>query len=159
MTLSENMRAWLRPLPPTEDWSTAHSPASHASGESENINPDLHSAPKKRARVSSVVDVDDMVSSGFMCCNRMRCVESFVLGKGDVKTLRAEQAVMCGLTGKGRSSFVHTMIPLVDPGRNKGALYAGRQLVCSSFFRKAFNVSNNLIQARKGNPGSPALKG
>lgn len=159
MPLSEASLQWLRPVSPSSpqhvEATTSPTPV-----RDENVDPHTPLAtPKKRSRqVSSVVDVDEMVSSGFVCCNKLRCVESFVLGKGDVKTLRAEQSIMSTLTGKGRSSFVHTMIPLVDPGRNKGAMLAGRQVVCSAFFRKAFHVSNNMIQARKANPGSPTLK-
>ena len=95
---------------------------------------------------------------GSFAATGLRCVESFVNGKGDIKTLRAEQASMATLTGAGRSHFVHTKIPLVSPGRNKGAMVAGHQLVCTAFFRRAFDVSNNMIQALKNNPGSPALK-
>jgi hypothetical protein len=158
MPLSEASLQWLRPVaaPQLE----ADASASPTPGQDENIDPHAPPAtPKNRARqVSSVVDVDQMVSSGFVCCNTLRCVDKFVLGEGDVKTLREEQRIMSSLTGTGRSSFVHTMIPLVHPGRNRGAMLAGRRLVCSKFYRKAFHVSNNMIQARKGNAGSPTLK-
>lgn len=156
MPLSQASLQWLRPVaPPEHDVTVSPTPAGE---DRENVDPHAPTTSKKRTRVSSVVDVDEMVSSGFMCCNKMRCVESFVLGKGDVETLRAEQRIMSGLSGRGRSNFVHTMTPLANPGTNKGAMVAGRQLVCTAFFRKAFHVSNNMIQARKGNAGSPALK-
>lgn len=160
MPLSEASLQWLQPVGPPQQPATAPPTSAHnSSGDDENVHPHPPTAtPKKRTHVSSVVDVDDMVSSGFVCCNKLRCVESFVLGKGDVATLRAEQSIISSLTGAGRSSFVHTMIPLVDPGRNRGAMLAGRQLVCSAVFRRAFQVSNNMIQAQKGNAGSPALK-
>lgn len=155
MPLSEASLQWLRPLPAADEETT-----SSPTPVDENVDPHApNNTPRKRTRqVSSVVDVDDMVSSGFVCCNKLRCVDSFVLGQGDVATLRAEQRIRSSLSGTGRSSFVHTMIPLVDPGPNRGAMLAGRQLVCSAFFRKAFHVSNNMIQARKGNAGSPTLK-
>ena len=128
--------------------------------DSENIAPTPSPTAKKRKQVSAVVDVDEMARAGFSCCNGLRCVESFINGKGDIKTLRAEQAAMVSLTGAGLSHFIHTNIPLVSPGRNKDAMVAGRQLlVGTAFFRQAFNVSNNMMQALKSNPASPALKG
>ena len=108
--------------------------------------------------MSSPVDVDDMAREGFVCCTRLRCVESFVVGKGNIETLRAEQKAMATLTGVGRASFVHTLIPLVKPDRNKGSMLAGHRLVCTAFFRRAFDISNNMIQSLKSNPGSPTLK-
>lgn len=159
MPLSEALLQWLRPVAPPQ--LEADAIASPTPGQDENIDPNAPppATPKKRVRhVSAVVDIDQMVSSGFVCCNALRCVDKFVLGEADVETLREEQRIMSSLTGTGRSSFVHTMIPLVPPGRNRGAMLAGRRLVCSNFYRKAFNVSNNMIQARKGNAGSPTLK-
>ena len=162
MPLSDAQLSWLQPLPDSQQEEATSPPSSAATRNTSGWSDDDRHAdsawPKKRTRVSSVVDVDDMVSTGFVCCNNLKCVESFVLGKGDIASLRAEQRVMSSLTGRGRSSFVHTMIPLIDPGRNHGAMVAGRQLVCSAFYRKAFHVSNNMIQARKGNAGSPAMK-
>ena len=111
----------------------------------------------KRKHVSAVVDVHDMAKAGFFCCKKLKCVESFVLGTGDVNTLRAEQRVLAAFSGAARSNFVHTLLPLVAP--EKGAMLAGRQFVCTAFFRKAFNVSNNMIQSLKNNPGSPVLMG
>lgn len=155
MTIPSAMLHWLAPVvhPPAEqDWSTLNSP------EPEPTAPTTPPPPgKKRKRVSAVVDVHQLAKDGFVCCKRLRCVESFVLGNADIRCLRAEQKNLAGLTGAARSNFVHTMIPLVSP--DKGAMLAGREYVCNSFFRKAFNVSNNMIQALKNNPGSPALKG
>ena len=163
MSISEALQLWMKPLATRDDnhhFSTPHSatPPTGQVADSENIAPTPSPTDKKRKQVSAVVDVHEMARSGFVCCNRLRCVESFVNGKGDIKTLRAEQASMATLTGAGRSHFVHTKIPLVSPGRNKGAMVAGHQLVCTAFFRRAFDVSNNMIQALKNNPGSPALK-
>ena len=164
MSVSEALQFWMKPLATRDDnhhFSTPHSttPQTGQVADSENIAPTPSPTAKKRKQVSAVVDVDEMAREGFSCCNGLRCVESFVNGKGDIKTLRAEQAAMVSLTGAGRSHFIHTKIPLVSPGRNKGAMVAGRQLVCTAFFRRAFNVSNNMIQALKSNPGSPSLKG
>lgn len=75
-----------------------------------------------------------------------RCEESFVQGKADIITLRAQQDAMVKLTA-GRASFVHTLIPLVKPGRNKGSMAAGHRLVCTAFFRRAFDISNNMIHS------------
>ena len=161
MAISEAMKRWLTPpaVRADNDWSGTDSPppqndklAGRAALPGEHM--------RKRKHVSSIVDVDDMAREGFMCCNRLRFVESFVLGKGDIRTLRAEQAAMAKLTGAGRSNFIHTLIPLVKPARNTGAMIAGHQSACTTFFRRAFNVSNNMIQILKNNhPGSPGLKG
>ena len=164
MSVSEALQFWMKPLATRDDnhhFSTPHSttPQTGQVADSENIAPTPSPTAKKRKQVSAVVDVDEMAREGFSCCNGLRYVESFVNGKGDIKILRAEQAAMVRLTGAGRSHFIHTKIPLVSPGRTKGAMVAGRQLVCTAFFRRAFNVSNNMIQALKSNLGSPSLKG
>lgn len=159
MPLSEASLQWLLPVAPRQQEELEKATPLATPVGDENVDPkNPIVTPKKRSRhVSSVVDVDEMVSSGFVCCVK-RCVDAFVNGEGDVKTLRAEQRIMSRLTGAGRSAFVHTMIPLIDPGHRVGAMRAGDRLVCTAFFRKAFHVSNNMIQARKPNPGSPALK-
>lgn len=158
MPLSAAMLEWLTP---PHDWSTPHSsPAPPPAARPDNsASPTSTSTPpiRKRARVSAVVDVDQMAKDGFFCCKRLRCVQSFVAGEADIKTLRAEQAALATLSGRARSDFVHSMVPLVSP--DKGAMVAGREIVCTAFFRRAFNVSNNMIQALKNNPGSPAMKG
>ena len=160
MAISEAMKRWLTPpaVRADNDWSRGNSaPPQHDKLVDKAPVPEMR--PRKRKRVSSIVDVDDMSREGFTCCNRLRCVESFVLGKGDIRTLRAEQAAMAKLTGAGRSHFVHSFLPLVKPARNTGAMIAGHQPVCTAFFRRAFNVSNNMIQILKNNPESPGLKG
>ena len=113
----------------------------------------------KRKRVSEIVDVETMVADGFECCKTLRCVETFTSGGSDLSALRAEQAVMARLSGDDRATFVGARVPLVRPdsGRIGGSMHAGQRRVCTRFFRKAFNVSNNMIQSVKNNPRSPAV--
>ena len=173
MTVTSAILRWLahpRHRPDEADWSTTNSPTapepapapaaahnSKPSTEEDTAPTSARRGKNKRKHVSAVVDVHDMAKAGFYCCKKLKCVESFVLGTGDVNTLRAEQRVLAAFSGAARSNFVHTLLPLVAP--EKGAMLAGRQFVCNAFFRKAFNVSKNMIQALKNNPGSPVLKG
>lgn len=112
---------------------------------------------RKRPRALPT-DLDDMVDTSFACCKRLRCVEAFVTGQGNVRELRAEQTIIKGLTGTSKSDFVNGQVPVTRPGKNEGALYAGGRLVCNSFFKRAFGVSNNMIQNRLNNPGSAIAK-
>lgn len=156
MTIPPAMLRWLAPAtraPAEEDSSTPNSPAPTTDNDTTTSTPP---PGNRRKHVSSVIDVHQLARDGFFCCKRCKCVESFALGNADSTCLRAEQNVLAGLSGKARANFVHTMIPLVSP--DKGAMLAGRAYVCNAFYRKAFNVSNNMIQALKNNPGSPALK-
>ena len=159
MAISQALKRWLAPPTATDDHSGDCSTPPHDNipEDPRALSDDSQSPRLKRKHVSKVVDVDVMAREGFHCCRTLRCVEAFTLGKGDITTLRAEQTAMSSLTGASRAHFVHTMIPLVQKGRKTGAMVAGRQSVCTAFFRRAFNVSNNMIQALKNNPGSPCL--
>ncbi|CAM9190047.1 unnamed protein product [Pylaiella littoralis] len=99
-----------------------------------------------------------MVDSSFSCCKRLKCVETFVTGRADVRELRAEQMAFDSLRGNSRGQFVNSKIPACRPGRFQGTMSAGGVLVCNSFFKAAFGVSNNLIQNRKNNPGASISK-
>ena len=166
MVMSEAMLRMIAPAQPREPNTAPHSTPSSSSSiraqvtlASENDDPNPMSSAKRK-RASQVVDIDTMVDASFMCCTKLRCVESFVLGTGDIAALRAEQKVLAAITGnQARSDFVNNLIPLVKPDKFSGAMLAGQRLVCTKFFRKAFNVSNNMIQALKNNDGSPASKG
>lgn len=167
MGVNKATQRWLAPLARSDnDWSASDSAITPdlTSTSSELQSPTSGSSATsitraKRKHVSTCVDPHDMARDGFRCCYGLRCVDSFVGGKGDIATLRAEQQAMSKLTGAARASFVHTLTPLLKPARNKGSMVAGHQLVCTRFFKQAFGVSNNMIQTLKNNAGSPALKG
>ena len=102
-------------------------------------------------------DISDMVDSSFSCCKSLRYVEAFINGTADVRRLRAEQKAFSALAGRSRAEFVNTMIPASRPGKNKGAMRAGGRVVCNTFFKQAFGVSNNLIQNQKHNAGASTI--
>ena len=109
---------------------------------------------KKRRRPT---DISDMVDSSFSCCKSLRCVEAFINEAADVRELRAEQKAFPALAGRSRAEFVNTIIPASRPGKNKGAMRAGGRVVCKTFFKQAFGVSNNLIQNQKHNAGASTI--
>ena len=102
-------------------------------------------------------DISDMVDSSFSYCKSLRCVEAFINEAADARELRAEQKAFSALAGRSRAEFVNTIIPASHPGKNKGAMQAGGRVVCNTFFKQAFGVSNNLIQNQKHNAGASTI--
>lgn len=115
----------------------------------------LANTTKKRRKPTDIIEMAD---SSFSCCKSLRCVEAFIKGTADVRELRAEQKAFSALVaGRSRAEFVNSMIPASHPGKNKGAMRAGGRVVCNTFFKEAFGVSNNLIQNQKHNARAPTI--
>lgn len=117
-----------------------------------------HSTATKSATWRPTTDVRDMVADDFLCCKSLRCVEAFVMGKHDIRVLRAEQADLNTLTTyRARSAWVSRQVPVLSPKKNEGSMLAANTLVCNAFFRRAYGVSNNTIESAKRNPRSPVV--
>ena len=156
---------YTEPVPPSLPSSSHGNPPLNVSDDQptddENTDPShvlpsaLGNNNNKRRRPT---DISDMVDSSFSCCKKsLRCVEGFINGTADVRELRAEQKAFLALAGRSRAEFVNTMIPASRPGKNKGAMRAGGRVVCNTFFKQAFGVSNNLIQNQKHNAGASTI--
>ena len=156
---------YAEPVPPSLSSSSHGDPPLNVSDDQhpddENNTDPSHVLPsalannnKKRRRPT---DISDMVDSSFSCCKSLRCVEAFINEAADVRELRAEQKAFSALAGRSRAEYVNTMIPASRPGKNKGAMRAGGRVVCNTFFKQAFGVSNNLIQNQKHNAGASTI--
>ena len=159
------LQLYAEPVPPSLPSSPHGDPPLNASDDQhpddENTDPSrvlssaLANHNNKRWRPT---DISDMADSSFSCCKKsLRCVEAFINGTADVRELRAEQKAFSALAGRSRAEFVNTMIPASRSGKNKGAMRAGGRVVCNTFFKRAFGVSNNLIQNQKHNAGASTI--
>ena len=136
----------------------------------ENIDPCLAAGPAKdqrtegpeanRCKRTSTTDVRVMVKESFVCCQTMRCVETFLTGNGDIEEeLRRQQEDFSRLESrKGRTAWIGTMVPFAKQGKNQGSMKAGDIYVCNQFFCSAFGVSKCSIDSARRNPCSSGRK-
>ena len=159
------LQLYAEPVPPSLPSSSHGDPPLNVSDDQhpddENTNPS-HVLPSALANNNNKrrrpTDISDMVEGSFSCCKKsLRCAEAFINGTTDVRELRAEQKAFSALAGRSRAELVNTMIPASRPGKNKGAMRAGGRVVCNTFFKQAFGVSNNLIQNQKHNAGASTI--
>lgn len=92
------------------------------------------------------------------CCSTLCGLQSLMNMNSDVSTLRAEQNIMRCAIDTARSTLVKGQTRVVKLPKNRGAMLAGRKVVCNQFFMKALRVSNNMIQSAKFNRGSAATQ-